>query len=201
MNHTIQSYQQRLSFDRNVTHATPLQIYNHNTKKKTSSGSCLSESSNSSILPFLDQVELTIAATPGRKSFLNLLRLESPNLRMADIVSSDETDRLRAIKLLKVRIHPDKYPDPKGHEHATVLFQKVQVFIEACDEISKAGESNDALARKLAQYGIGNNHAGLRRHTSEPIPMKQKNWSRVGPLSAATTTIQRRQQPILQPPG
>mmetsp|Transcript_14783 Transcript_14783/g.21120 ORF Transcript_14783/g.21120 Transcript_14783/m.21120 type:complete len:449 (+) Transcript_14783:61-1407(+) len=87
---------------------------------------------------FLDTVNDLIQKNPNADSLLNLLKIVSPSITSENIFNSlssrgnpdsgsDVT--LKAFKLLKLRIHPDKHPTDA---RVTQLFQDVQIFYDSC---------------------------------------------------------------------
>lgn len=139
-----------------------------NTTTTGSQLSAKSASSNNSILPILDQVDLFLSATPGRQSLLNLLRLATPDLKMEDMVN-DEITRLRAIKVLKLKIHPDKHPKK---ESAMRLFQEAQVFIKMCEDKIKVGVVNEDSTMKPKKNDFGGKDGFTRTKDSPSQPQK-----------------------------
>lgn len=92
---------------------------------------------------FLDTVQNLVQKKPCIESLYKLLSIVSPDLTFHHLISTlssknshinSTTDpTVKAFKLIKLRIHPDKHPsDPR----VTQLFQDVQNFYDACSSCS-----------------------------------------------------------------
>jgi hypothetical protein len=73
---------------------------------------------------FLSTIERIIQQDPSSSSLLALLRPVVPDLTLEQL--SDITYRNKALKQLKLRIHPDKHLDDLNQ--ATKIFQDIQEF-------------------------------------------------------------------------
>jgi len=80
---------------------------------------------------YLEQVQTIIEKKEcSASNLLELLKMSSPNITMEKVINNVNNDREKSLKILKLRIHPDKHPH--APIVATKLFQDVQGFYDKC---------------------------------------------------------------------
>lgn len=117
----------------------------------------------------LDTVSSVIGQPPSASALIELLRIATPKLqrgKQAEAKVRDASQRAKLLKVLQLRIHPDKHA---GDETVTEIFQKVTTFYENCvDEMEK----EDARRRWSSSASAGRNDimTRSRQHHESPIP-------------------------------
>lgn len=102
---------------------------------------------------FIDSIKSIITNEPSGKSLLLLLKTVSQQLTYEDLLTKDSNEWAKLLKLLKARIHPDKHD---SSDHATQLFQDVQIFYDECIDSLKAS-TIVRNKRKRNKISSGNN--------------------------------------------
>ena len=82
---------------------------------------------------YLEQVQTIIEKKEcSASNLLELLKMSTPNITMERVINNVNNDREKSLKILRLRIHPDKHPH--APIIATKLFQDVQGFYDKCCE-------------------------------------------------------------------